>query len=214
MSPPSSAPTPRACCENGRPVMTDPHTGQTICSCQYGSALLNSYQRLPGLASNLLGATPYSGTGTQGYVGLGSEGSAFYSPLVSSILFSTPALSLRCVKPNVYDHASPYTFLRCGISHRMEPCPLRSLQAPDASWLWNFTWPTTLGEPYCDVRAACCLLAISLESSTCYEASVTTLLSLMSISRGSYRVREVKICMMKSVDLWVAIKTFSSQCEM
>ncbi|XP_046368326.1 iroquois-class homeodomain protein IRX-6-like [Haliotis rufescens] len=81
MSPPSSAPTPRACCENGRPVMTDPHTGQTICSCQYGSALLNSYQRLPGLASNLLGATPYSGTGTQGYVGLGSEGSAFYSPL-------------------------------------------------------------------------------------------------------------------------------------
>ncbi|XP_041375836.1 homeobox protein caupolican-like [Gigantopelta aegis] len=79
----SSTPTPRACCENGRPIMTDPHTGQTICSCQYSSALLN-YQRLPGLASNLLGGAGYGGTASQGYVSLGSEGSAFYSPLGST----------------------------------------------------------------------------------------------------------------------------------
>lgn len=69
----------RACCENGRPIMTNPHTGQTICSCQYESTLL-SYSRVPGLPEGMFGNPAY---GAAQYVPLGSEGSAFYSPLVS-----------------------------------------------------------------------------------------------------------------------------------
>lgn len=77
----------RACCENGRPIMTDPHTGQTICSCQYGTALLN-FSRVQGLPEGVYGASAaaYAAAGaTQGYVPLGTEGSAFYSPLVCII---------------------------------------------------------------------------------------------------------------------------------
>lgn len=78
-----SVTSPRACCENGRPIMTDPHTGQTICSCQYGTALLN-YTRVQGLPDGVYGASAaaYAAGAAQGYVPLGTEGSAFYSPLV------------------------------------------------------------------------------------------------------------------------------------
>ncbi|KAL8583165.1 hypothetical protein ACOMHN_046549 [Nucella lapillus] len=80
-----STPTPnRGCCENGRPVLTDPTTGQSVCSCQYSSALL-SYSRLPGLSGSLFSPSSYSPGAPptpSGYgVGLGAEGSAFYSPL-------------------------------------------------------------------------------------------------------------------------------------
>ncbi|KAK3579018.1 hypothetical protein CHS0354_034817 [Potamilus streckersoni] len=78
----SSPTTPRGCCENGRPIMTDPHSGQTICSCQYGAALLN-YSRVSGLPEGVYG-TPYPPGATQGYVPLGAEGSAFYSPLATT----------------------------------------------------------------------------------------------------------------------------------
>ncbi|XP_021343269.1 homeobox protein caupolican-like [Mizuhopecten yessoensis] len=76
--PGSSAAGPRGCCENGRPIMTDPHTGQTICSCQYSSTLL-SYSRVPGIADGVYGSPPYGPA--QGFMPLGSESSAFYSPL-------------------------------------------------------------------------------------------------------------------------------------
>lgn len=69
----------RSCCENGRPIMADPHTGQTICSCQYNPALLG-YSRLAGLPEGVYGSPAYT---AQGLVPFASEGSAFYSPLVS-----------------------------------------------------------------------------------------------------------------------------------
>lgn len=80
--------SPRACCENGRPIMTDPHTGQTICSCQYGTALLN-YTRVQGLPDGVYGASAaaYAAGAAQGYVPLGTEGSAFYSPLANPAAF-------------------------------------------------------------------------------------------------------------------------------
>ena len=85
MSSTVSSPTQaRACCENGRPIMTDPHTGQTICSCQYGTALLN-YSRVQGIPEEMYGASAaaaYAAGATQGYVPLATEGSAFCSPLV------------------------------------------------------------------------------------------------------------------------------------
>ncbi|CAH1779681.1 unnamed protein product [Owenia fusiformis] len=71
----SSAPT-TSCCESGRPIMTDPHTGQTICSCQYNPSLL-SYPRIS------LGDTSVysSAIAAQGYMPFGADPSAFYSPL-------------------------------------------------------------------------------------------------------------------------------------
>lgn len=92
MSSTVSSPTQaRACCENGRPIMTDPHTGQTICSCQYGTALLN-YSRVQGIPEEMYGASAaaaYAAGATQGYVPLATEGSAFCSPL------RTPAFDIK-----------------------------------------------------------------------------------------------------------------------
>lgn len=69
------------CCESGRPVLTDPITGQTVCSCQYDAQLLN-YQRLAtsGLPISMYGTAAYA-AGEQGFLPLGAaEQSAFYSP--------------------------------------------------------------------------------------------------------------------------------------
>ena len=67
-----------SCCETGRPIMTDPHTGQTVCSCQYNSSLL-SYSRVAAGLPDGVYPTAYA---TQGYVPFGTDPSAFYSPLV------------------------------------------------------------------------------------------------------------------------------------
>lgn len=77
-----------ACCENGRPMMTDPVTGQTVCSCQYDSAArlaLGAYPRLaPSATSYSSYPTPTpSATDQTPYPSIGMDSSAFYSPLVS-----------------------------------------------------------------------------------------------------------------------------------
>lgn len=82
---------PPHCCESGRPVLTDPITGQTVCSCQYDAHLLN-YQRLA--ASGLpLGMYGPAAAAAYGAAAASGEGflpippdhlqSAFYSPSVS-----------------------------------------------------------------------------------------------------------------------------------
>ncbi|XP_073843269.1 araucan [Musca autumnalis] len=70
------------CCENGRPIMTDPVSGQTVCSCQYDSArlALSSYSRLPAASVGVYG-TPYPSTEQNPYQSIGVDSSAFYSPL-------------------------------------------------------------------------------------------------------------------------------------
>ena len=87
LSSPASTTVSTSCCENGRPVMTDPHTGQTVCSCRYSSTLLSaSYPaaaRVPGLES-VYNSAAYA---SQGYsAAFAADPSAFYSPLVSNIL--------------------------------------------------------------------------------------------------------------------------------
>ncbi|CAG2168252.1 unnamed protein product, partial [Oppiella nova] len=77
------------CCESGRPVLTDPITGQTVCSCQYDAHLLN-YQRLAastGLPLGMYGpaaAAAYGAAAAQGegFLPIPPEQlqSAFYSP--------------------------------------------------------------------------------------------------------------------------------------
>lgn len=81
VSPSGSASGGGSCCENGRPIMTDPVSGQTVCSCQYDSArlALTSYPRLSTGAA-VYGA-PYPSTDQNPYPSIDS--SAFYSPLVS-----------------------------------------------------------------------------------------------------------------------------------
>ncbi|XP_017840505.2 LOW QUALITY PROTEIN: homeobox protein araucan [Drosophila busckii] len=75
--------TGSSCCENGRPIMTDPVSGQTVCSCQYDSArlALSSYSRLPAASVGVYGS-PYPSTDEQNpYQSIGVDSSAFYSPL-------------------------------------------------------------------------------------------------------------------------------------
>jgi hypothetical protein len=81
----SAPPTTSSCCENGRPIMTDPVSGQTVCSCQYDSArlALSGYSRLPSGGVSVYG-TPYPSTDQNPYPSIGVDSSAFYSPLVSN----------------------------------------------------------------------------------------------------------------------------------
>lgn len=75
----TSSTGPTQCCESGRPLMTDPVTGQSMCSCQYDSARLAlQYPR-----SVSMYGTPYPSTDQNPYPSIGVESSAFYSPLVS-----------------------------------------------------------------------------------------------------------------------------------
>lgn len=91
-TPVGGAGTGPGCCENGRPMMTDPVTGQTVCSCQYDSAArlaLGAYPRLgPTATSYSSYPTPTPSTTDQGpYSSIGMDSSAFYPPLVSLCLF-------------------------------------------------------------------------------------------------------------------------------
>lgn len=74
----SSSGPPTQCCESGRPLVTDPVTGQSVCSCQYDSARLAAlqYPRSVGVYG-----TPYPSTDQNPYPSIGVESSAFYSPL-------------------------------------------------------------------------------------------------------------------------------------
>ncbi|KAK9499803.1 hypothetical protein O3M35_002773 [Rhynocoris fuscipes] len=73
------SPTPGSpCCEGGRPVLSDPVSGQTVCSCQYDTTArlaLSSYPRPPVYSAH------YPSTDQNPYPSIDS--SAFYSPLVS-----------------------------------------------------------------------------------------------------------------------------------
>lgn len=74
----TSSTGPAQCCESGRPLVTDPVTGQSVCSCQYDSARLAAlqYPRSVGMYG-----TPYPSTDQNPYPSIGVESSAFYSPL-------------------------------------------------------------------------------------------------------------------------------------
>nr|XP_022913992.1 homeobox protein caupolican [Onthophagus taurus] len=81
----SSAPTPgsppsQRCCDTGRPIFTDPITGQTVCSCQYE---LLGYQRLggmPGLPALSMYSAPYPEGISAYFPALGADQAPFYSP--------------------------------------------------------------------------------------------------------------------------------------
>nr|CAD7569290.1 unnamed protein product [Timema californicum] len=83
-SPPTTpgAPPPR-CCETGRPIYTDPLTGQTVCSCQYD---LLSYQRLAsagvgaaGIPALSMYSAPYADGMAAYFPALGADQAPFYT---------------------------------------------------------------------------------------------------------------------------------------
>lgn len=89
----SSAPTPgtppapsQRCCDTGRPLFTDPITGQSVCSCQYE---LLGYQRLAGSVPGLPALSMYSAPYPEGmaayFPALGADQAPFYTPTVRII---------------------------------------------------------------------------------------------------------------------------------
>ncbi|XP_001353412.3 homeobox protein caupolican [Drosophila pseudoobscura] len=75
-----------SCCENGRPIITDPVSGQTVCSCQYDPARLaiGGYSRMAlpsaGVGVGVYGG-PYPSNEQNPYPSIGVDNSAFYAPL-------------------------------------------------------------------------------------------------------------------------------------
>lgn len=70
------------CCENGRPLVSDPVTGQPVCSCQYDSARLAALSTYPRLTTTAgVYGTPYPSTDQNPYPSIDS--SPFYPTLVS-----------------------------------------------------------------------------------------------------------------------------------
>lgn len=82
---------PNRCCDSGRPLFTDPSTGQTVCSCQHEQML--SYQRLAqaslmghgGMQLSMYNSAYADGLPTAAYLpGVGADQSHFYPNLVSA----------------------------------------------------------------------------------------------------------------------------------
>ncbi|OWR42762.1 hypothetical protein KGM_207173 [Danaus plexippus plexippus] len=96
----SHASTPAAsCCDTPRPIITDPVSGQTVCSCQYDARLaLTSYPRLSSAAVGVYGA-PYPSTDQNPYPSIGVDSSAFYSPLVYRSRVNVFGSAVACKPP-------------------------------------------------------------------------------------------------------------------
>lgn len=81
---PPTAPTAQRCCDTGRPLFTDPLTGQTVCSCQYD---LLGYQRLaggvPGIPALSMYSAPYPEGMAAYFPALGADQPPFYTSTVS-----------------------------------------------------------------------------------------------------------------------------------
>ncbi|XP_050440279.1 homeobox protein caupolican isoform X1 [Adelges cooleyi] len=72
------------CCDTGRPIFTDPITGQTVCSCQYD---LLSYQRLAasGVPALSMYTAPYPEGMAAYFPALGSDQPPFYSAAAAGL---------------------------------------------------------------------------------------------------------------------------------
>lgn len=83
-----SPPTPsQRCCDTGRPLFTDPITGQSVCSCQYE---LLGYQRLagagvPGLPALSMYSAPYPEGMAAYFPALGADQAPFYTSTAAGL---------------------------------------------------------------------------------------------------------------------------------
>uniref|UniRef100_A0A1B0EWI7 Homeobox domain-containing protein n=2 Tax=Lutzomyia longipalpis TaxID=7200 RepID=A0A1B0EWI7_LUTLO len=96
----ASGPPTSRCCDTGRPIFTDPITGQTVCSCQYD---LMGYQRLAGIPAGVP-LSMYGNTYPEGFPAylptLGADQAPFYS---------TPAGALE-LKENLAAGGAPWPY--------------------------------------------------------------------------------------------------------
>lgn len=98
----SNGPPSSRCCDTGRPLFTDPITGQTVCSCQYDQSIIN-YQRLAsGIAPPLsMYSTPYSAETMAAYFpALSSDQPPFYPNPVSIFHTCSLIVSLHLMTSN------------------------------------------------------------------------------------------------------------------
>ena len=84
------------CCETGRPVVTDPVTGQSVCSCQYERLQASLQQAAVAAAAARMHAgvygAAYPSSDQNPYPSLGMDTSAaFYSSLVRHTIHSLPS---------------------------------------------------------------------------------------------------------------------------
>ncbi|GLV32244.1 mirror [Carabus blaptoides fortunei] len=81
-----SPPATQRCCDTGRPLFTDPITGQTVCSCQYD---LLGYQRLAGGVSGIPALSMYSAPYPEGmaayFPALGADQAPFYTSTTAGL---------------------------------------------------------------------------------------------------------------------------------
>ncbi|KZC08299.1 Homeobox protein caupolican [Dufourea novaeangliae] len=102
-------PTPTGrCCDTGRPIFTDPLTGQTVCSCQY--ELLGGYQRLGALPTAAL--SMYSAPYAAAAAAAASEGMAAYFPSLGAeqAPFYTPTAAGLDLKENLGAGAAAWPY--------------------------------------------------------------------------------------------------------
>ncbi|XP_045464908.1 homeobox protein caupolican isoform X1 [Harmonia axyridis] len=101
-TPPSSG---QRCCDTGRPLFTDPITGQSVCSCQYE---LSGYQRLasagvPGLSALSMYSVPYPDGMAAYFPALGADQAPFYtSPAGLELKENLAAGAASWPYPSVY----------------------------------------------------------------------------------------------------------------
>ncbi|XP_017779226.1 PREDICTED: homeobox protein caupolican isoform X2 [Nicrophorus vespilloides] len=84
---PGSPPTSQRCCDTGRPIFTDPITGQSVCSCQYE---LLGYGRLagagvPGIPALSMYSAPYPEGMAAYFPALGADQAPFYTSTAAGL---------------------------------------------------------------------------------------------------------------------------------
>jgi len=94
-------PPPPRCCDTGRPIFTDPITGQTVCSCQYD---LLSYQRLAasGVPALSMYTAPYPEGMAAYFPALGSDQPPFYSAVSTACVNGIVGLFVSLLTKTVF----------------------------------------------------------------------------------------------------------------
>ncbi|MPC59931.1 Homeobox protein araucan [Portunus trituberculatus] len=111
------------CCEGGRTIMTDPVSGQPVCSCQYDRLAIGSYSRIGsslGASGGVYGTT-YTSSEQNPYPSIGMDSSAFYSPLCFSSDRLLPYLPIAVESGLRARHAPPSLFLPSLPFHPCDP---------------------------------------------------------------------------------------------
>lgn len=127
------APTPR-CCSTGHPVLADPLTGRTVCSCQLQSGVPAYLSRVPSLPEH---QTPKFSAGN---IVNEQKTSAFYSTHSLEKHRSSLSMHTPVMHPHYLEHASthPYgAFYPFDINGARRKATNREATGPLKAWLYQ-----------------------------------------------------------------------------